>query len=157
MQPIAIRQWQTNSPEATHALGRCLGQHARRGDFVACSGALGAGKTVLVQGFVDGLGGGISAYVRSPTFTLVHEYKARIPLFHFDFYRFSHASEALDIGFEEYLDSGSIVIVEWADKFPDLLPASRLDICIHILSTEERRIQCLAYDSVCVRYLCLTP
>jgi tRNA threonylcarbamoyladenosine biosynthesis protein TsaE len=156
MQSLAIRQWQTKSPEETRALGRRLGQHAAPGDVIACCGALGAGKTAFIQGFAEGLGIGEDAYVRSPTFTLVHEYKARIPLYHFDFYRLSYALEAQDIGFEEFLTARGVVIIEWADKFPELLPAGRLDTHIYILSTEERSIQCLAYDSAYVRYLCLT-
>ena len=156
MQPIATRQWQTGGPEETHALGVCLGQRAARGDLVACYGTLGAGKTIFIQGFAAGLGVEAAAYVRSPTFTVVHEYKAKIPIYHFDFYRLFHVSEAQDIGFEEYLDAGGVVIAEWADKFPQLLPASRLDVRIHILSTEGRNIQCLVYDPAYVRYLCLT-
>jgi tRNA threonylcarbamoyladenosine biosynthesis protein TsaE len=76
-------------------------------------------------------------------------------LYHFDFYRLSHATEVQDIGFEEYISAQGVVVIEWADKFPDLLPASRLDVRIHILSTEERSIQCVAYDLAYSRYLCL--
>jgi tRNA threonylcarbamoyladenosine biosynthesis protein TsaE len=94
--------------------------------------------------------------VRSPTFTLVHEYRGRLPLYHFDFYRLSHFSEALDIGFADYLDADGVIIVEWAEKFPELLPASRLDIRIQILPGAHRAIQGIAYDPVYARYLCLT-
>jgi len=152
MQPFATQQWQTRSPESTHALGVCLGQCALPGDVVACSGPLGAGKTVLAQGLAEGLGVETTAYVRSPTFTLVHEYRARIPIYHFDFYRISHATEVQGIGFEEYLDAQGVVIVEWADKFPELLPANRLDLCIQVLPKEIRRIQGVVYAAAYVRY-----
>jgi tRNA threonylcarbamoyladenosine biosynthesis protein TsaE len=157
MQSVVAQQWQTRSPEETRALGDGLGRCAVLGDVITCCGALGAGKTTFIQGFAEGLGVGQDAYVRSPTFTLVHEYIARIPLYHFDFYRLSHASEVQDIGFEEYVSARGVVVIEWADKFPNLLPASRLDIRIHILSMEERSIQCVAYDPAYIRYLCLTP
>ena len=152
MQPIATWQWQTCSPEKTHALGVGLGQCALPGDFVACYGPLGAGKTVLVQGLAEGLEVDTAAYVRSPTFTLLHEYRARIPIYHFDFYRISYVEELQDIGFEEYLDASGVVIVEWADKFPELLPESRLDLRIQIHPTEIRNIQGLVYHSAYLRY-----
>jgi tRNA threonylcarbamoyladenosine biosynthesis protein TsaE len=156
VQPFATQQWQTSSPEETYALGSSFGRQAAVGDFVACCGPLGAGKTLFVQGFAQGLGVGDEAYVRSPTFTLVHMYKARIPLFHFDFYRLSTATEVQDMGFEEYVHTPGVVMVEWAEKFPELLPASRLDIRIHILSTEKRGIEALVYNPAYARYLCLT-
>jgi tRNA threonylcarbamoyladenosine biosynthesis protein TsaE len=157
MQPIATQQWQTGSPEKTHALGVYLGQRTVEGDFVACYGPLGAGKTVLIQGLAEGIGVANTAYVRSPTFTLLHEYRARIPIYHFDFYRMSHADEVQGIGFEEYLETPGVVLVEWADKFPELLPASRLDLRIQILPTEIRHIQGSVYDAAYVRYLSTTP
>jgi tRNA threonylcarbamoyladenosine biosynthesis protein TsaE len=157
MQPIATRQWQTSSPEKTHALGVRLGQRALAGDFVACYGPLGAGKTVLIQGLAAGLGVEATAYVRSPTFTLLHEYPARIPIYHFDFYRISHNTEVQDIGFEEYLDAPGIVLVEWADKFPELLPANRLDLWISILPEEIRHIQGAVYEPAYVRYFGAIP
>lgn len=152
MQPV-IQQWQTSGPEETYALGVSFGRHAAQGDCIACCGALGAGKTVFIQGFAEGIGIVPEAYVRSPTFTLMHEYKGRIPLFHFDFYRLLHAIEVLNIGFEEYLYAQGAVIIEWADKFPELIPKSHLEVRINILSEEKRSIQCKVYDSTYTRYL----
>ena len=76
---------------------------------------------------------GCAAEVTSPTFTLVHEYRGgRLPVFHFDFYRIDAAEEILAVGWDDYLDEGGVIIAEWADKFPDLLPAHtawwRLDL-----------------------------
>jgi tRNA threonylcarbamoyladenosine biosynthesis protein TsaE len=153
LQPIAVRQWLAHYPEETRALGLCLGRRAKRGDFIACCGTLGAGKTTFIQGFAQGLGVGSEAYVRSPTFTLIHEYSGQLPLYHFDFYRLVHSTEVQDIGFDEYCGTDGVVIVEWADKFPELLPSRRLDICIEILSAESRAIWGMAYDESCVYYL----
>ena len=118
---------------------------------------MGAGKTTFIQGFAQGLAVGASAYVRSPTFTLVHEYNGRFPLYHFDFYRLSNLYEAQDTGFADYLGAEGIVIVEWADKFPEILPVKRLDVYIQVISPGIRYIQCTAHDASYVRYFRLTP
>jgi tRNA threonylcarbamoyladenosine biosynthesis protein TsaE len=94
----------------------------RRGDILALCGDLGAGKTHFVKGLAAGLK--TDAAVTSPTFTLIHEYLGgRLPLYHFDFYRLEEADEALKIGLDEYLDGDGVCVIEWADKFPALLPA----------------------------------
>ena len=110
-----------NSPDETLAWGRALAQSVRAGDVIALTGNLGAGKTQAVRGIVEGLGAG--AGVSSPTFALVHEYGGgRLAAFHFDFYRMDSAREVMDIGWDDYLDAGGVVIVEWADKFPQIIP-----------------------------------
>lgn len=157
MQPLAIQQWCSPSPEATHTLGMRLGRCAVRGDVIACNGPLGAGKTALVQGFAIGAGVDVAAYVRSPTFALVHVYRADVPLYHFDFYRLSHYTEVQDIGFEDYLAAEGVIIVEWADKFPEVLPPHRLDVQIRLLTSEERAIEGRVYSPAYMRYLQLTP
>lgn len=112
-----------SSVAETIAWGRALGESLRPGDVIALVGNLGAGKTHAAKGIAAGLGSG--ADVTSPTFTLVHEYGGgRLPVFHFDFYRINSPGEALAIGWDDYLDAGGVVLVEWADKFPDLIPAS---------------------------------
>jgi tRNA threonylcarbamoyladenosine biosynthesis protein TsaE len=156
MRPVAMRQWLTHDAEETQALGTCLGRRAREGDFIACCGTLGAGKTTFIQGFAQGVGVGVDAYVRSPTFTLVHEYHGTFPLYHFDFYRLSHYVEVQDIGFEDYCEADGVVIIEWADKFPELLPTRRLDIHIQMVSSAMRSIQGMVYDSSYARFLSLT-
>ncbi len=101
--------------------GHALAAELTTGTVVALVGGLGAGKTHAVKGIVAGLGS--SAEVNSPTFTLVHEYSdGRIPAFHFDFYRLEDPREVLQIGWDDYLDANGLVLVEWADKFPDLIP-----------------------------------
>lgn len=91
------------------------------GSVLALQGGLGAGKTHFTKGLVRGLG--CKAEVTSPTFTLVHEYAGgRLPVFHFDFYRMESEHEVLRIGWDEYLEEEGIIVVEWPDKFPDLLP-----------------------------------
>ncbi len=107
--------------EATEAFGEDLGRAARPGDVVCLCGALGAGKTRLVAGMARGLQS--AARVTSPTFSIVHEYvDGRAPLFHFDFYRLEGPEELWALGWEEYLDREGVVAVEWADRFPELIP-----------------------------------
>ena len=105
----------------TIAWGRELARTLQAGDVIALVGNLGAGKTHVAKGIVAGLGS--MAEVTSPTFTLVHEYNdGRLPAFHFDFYRLDSANEVIGIGWDDYLDVGGVVIVEWADRFLELLP-----------------------------------
>ena len=111
------------SVDETITWGRELADSLRTGDVVALVGNLGAGKTHATKGIVAGLGS--QAEASSPTFTLVHEYTGgRVPAYHFDFYRMDSASEVLNIGWDDYLDAGGVVIVEWADKFPEIVPAN---------------------------------
>jgi tRNA threonylcarbamoyladenosine biosynthesis protein TsaE len=112
----------SHSPAETFEHGRLLAATLRAGDVVALDGELGAGKTHFVKGIAAGLG--CDGDVTSPTFTLVHEYTGgRLPLFHFDFYRLESEDETLRIGLDDYLGSGGAVVIEWAGKFPALLPA----------------------------------
>ena len=107
--------------DETIAHGRTVATTLRRGDVLALCGDLGAGKTHFVKGLAAGLG--TPATVTSPTFTLLHEYPGgRVPLYHFDFYRLDDADEALRIGLDEYLFGDGVCVIEWAEKFPALLP-----------------------------------
>lgn len=116
-----VTESRVDSPEAMEALGRLAAENARPGDVIALVGGLGAGKTHWTKGFAAGLGSG--AEVTSPTFGLVHEYAdGRLPVFHFDFYRLESARELLALGWDEYLEQDGVIIAEWADKFPELLP-----------------------------------
>lgn len=127
----------SNSCDHTVRLGEALGRRLNAGDVVALTGDLGAGKTAFVQGIAFGMG--IRGRVTSPTFTIVNEYEGPIPLFHVDFYRLEHAAELINIGFEEYFERGGVVVVEWAERFVDALPADRLDVRIEITGPESRR------------------
>lgn len=106
------------------ALGTEAAAALRPGAVLALVGQLGAGKTHFCKGLVAGLGGDPDT-VTSPTFTLVHEYcgGCRLPVYHFDFYRLDSPAELLGIGWDDYLDEADgVLLVEWADKFPELLP-----------------------------------
>ncbi len=115
-------QGRADTPEAMQDLGRLAAAEVRRGMVIALVGGLGAGKTHWTKGLVAGLGSAVE--VTSPTFGLVHEYPGgAMTVFHFDFYRLETPEELLALGWDEYLDAGGVVIAEWGDKFPELLPA----------------------------------
>jgi tRNA threonylcarbamoyladenosine biosynthesis protein TsaE len=109
-------QFETRSASDTLTLGEKIGRHLEAGDIVFLFGDLGAGKTTLTQGIARGLGVAKEEYVRSPTFTLVNEYKGKVPVFHIDLYRIASHHELDDLGLEEIFSSKGIAIVEWAEK-----------------------------------------
>ncbi len=114
-------QGPVETAEAMIALGREAAALAEPGAVIALVGGLGAGKTHWTKGFVAGMGA--EAMVTSPTFGLMHEYPGgRLPLFHLDFYRLESADEVIALGWDECLEAGGVVIAEWADKFPEILP-----------------------------------
>jgi len=109
------------SVEEMMELGAAVARLAEAGAVIGLVGDLGAGKTHWVKGFVAEMG--CMAEVTSPTFGLVHEYRGgRIPVSHFDFYRLGSAEELVALGWDEYLEGGGVVVAEWADKFPSLMP-----------------------------------
>jgi tRNA threonylcarbamoyladenosine biosynthesis protein TsaE len=124
------------SGAATEALGQSIGQAVRGGEVLALVGELGAGKTSLVRGIADGLQA--PAAVSSPTFVLIHEYQGRLPLVHVDLYRLRSEAEAEAIGLQEYFDGRAVTAIEWADRFPALLPADRLDLRLRHVSPTAR-------------------
>lgn len=98
---------------------------------IALSGTLGAGKTQWTRFFAISIGA-LPESVSSPTFMLVHEYYSQPPIFHLDAYRIGDADEMLELGIEEMFDTEAITIVEWADKFPKLLPRNTLQVHLEI-------------------------
>jgi len=122
----------TDSVEETVEVGRCLGHMLGAGDVVGLSGPLGSGKTWLTKGIALGLGVADSRAVRSPTFVLVSEYRGRLTLYHVDAYRLSGAGELRSLGSDEFMSSGGVTVVEWADRVKEALPEEHLWVeCRH--------------------------
>ncbi len=130
----------SHSAEETRQLGARLGQQLCGGDVIGLIGELGSGKTCLVQGIARGLGVDPQIPVTSPTFTLVGEYPGALVLRHADFYRVESYARLEDAGFDDLLDSKAVLVVEWPERFPEALPAERLEIEIAIVSDSERRL-----------------
>ncbi|WP_297427935.1 tRNA (adenosine(37)-N6)-threonylcarbamoyltransferase complex ATPase subunit type 1 TsaE [Clostridium sp.] len=113
----------------TTKLGIQLGKLLNAGDIICLTGDLGAGKTHITKGIAQGLG--INDTITSPTFTIVNEYDSgRLKLNHFDVYRVSDPDEIYAIGFDDYIFSDSVSIIEWANYIEEILPADLLHISI---------------------------
>lgn len=107
----------TDSVAETLRVGEVFSRFLRRGDAVALIGDLGSGKTVFVRGVAAGLG--YSGLVTSPTFTLIHEYKATITIYHLDCFRLRQPTEVLSLGLDDLQGSEWVILAEWADKISD--------------------------------------
>ena len=147
----------TSSREETIALGCTLGSLLREGDVLVLTGDLGAGKTQLTKGIAMGMG--ISGDVTSPTFTIEMVYEGeRMPLYHFDLYRLTDASELEDIGLYDVLGGDGPCVIEWGERFVDEIGPERVDVLISRLNSEGegeagagieplRRIRLTAHDA----------
>jgi tRNA threonylcarbamoyladenosine biosynthesis protein TsaE len=130
--------------QATEQFGRKLGHLLFPGAVLALIGQLGAGKTHLTRAIAEGLEVANPAIVNSPTFVLIQEYPARLPIYHFDAYRLSGAREFAELGVEEYFVGDGVCIVEWADRVEPALPQELLRIEIRILDENRRALDVLA-------------
>ncbi len=129
----------TSSPEQTHGLGEALGALLGAGDVVCLYGDLGAGKTNFAYGIALGLEVW-EQYITSPTFAFINEYRGRVPLYHIDLYRLKDPLELEGIGFEEYIDSDGVTVIEWAERAEDELPDETLGVYFSPVSEDSREI-----------------
>jgi len=126
---MAIRIFETNSPEETRILGEQIGKRAAAGQIYALNGDLGTGKTVFTQGVAAGLG--ILGPVCSPTFTIIQVYEeGRLSFYHFDVYRISDVEEMDEIGYEDYFYGDGVCLIEWAELITDILPEQIIRVTI---------------------------
>jgi tRNA threonylcarbamoyladenosine biosynthesis protein TsaE len=107
---------------------------------LALHGELGSGKTCFVQGLAEALG--VRAFVNSPTFTIINEYKGRLPLHHIDLYRVKSEREADLLGLEEYLEAEGITAIEWPENISSLLPKNTIHIYFEFVDLNRRKIRC---------------
>ncbi len=114
-------EFETWSEQETEQVGQALAKEARPGDIFCLEGDLGVGKTVFTRGFARGLGV-TTPYITSPTFTIIHEYEGRLPLYHFDVYRVGSLEEMDDTGYEDYFFGQGVCLVEWAKLVKELIP-----------------------------------
>lgn len=133
----------THSPEETAHLAGTIGKIIREGTVICLDGELGVGKTLFVRALARTLG--VESDVTSPTFNLMNIYEAACPIVHFDLYRITSEEELEDIGFFEYAEATEgIVLIEWAEKFPNAMPADHLSVRIEALNDEERQFTFVA-------------
>jgi len=138
----------TNSEETSQFATR-LAEFLQPGDVIALEGDLGAGKTTFTKGLAKGLE--IKKTVNSPTFTIIKEYKGRLPLYHMDVYRVADAFE--DLGFDEYFEGDGVTVVEWAHLIEEQLPSELLTIYLYHEGQEQRKIvlvpKGIRYEQLC--------
>ena len=129
----------TESESATIDFGRQLARELPAKVVILLIGNLGAGKTTLAKGIVSGLGAAPEEEVASPTFTLIHEYgEGRV--YHIDLYRLDTAAQVATLGLDEIFDHEAVVLIEWGERFPDLMPARRVEIRLTALPGNRREI-----------------
>jgi tRNA threonylcarbamoyladenosine biosynthesis protein TsaE len=135
----------SKSEQDTLRIGRLLAKNLRAGDTVCLFGELGSGKTVLTKGIAGGLGIKKSQVI-SPSFVLIREHrKSKLPLFHLDLYRLKHPKDILALGYEEYLYSEGITVIEWADRLKYLSPAEFLKIELFVKTGSKRLFKLSAF------------
>ena len=131
------RIFHTQSEEETVALGVKLAAELPAKVVVLLIGNLGAGKTTLAKGIVEGLGAAHPDEVSSPTFTLIHEYGAGV--YHIDLYRLDRADQVAGIGLDEILERQAVVLIEWGERFPELMPVERVEIRLRAAAGGDAR------------------
>lgn len=132
--------FRTSSPDETRRFGAALSRQLQPNDVLILRGDMGAGKSEMTRGIARGLG--ITGYVTSPTFTIlqVHE-GGRLPLYHFDWYRIEDAEELYELSMDEYLQMNGVAVVEWAERVPEAVPESYLEITLTPMNENERSIE----------------
>lgn len=134
---------ETQSEDETIELGRRIAGTLPRRAVVLLIGNLGAGKTTLAKGIISALGGATVEEVSSPTFTLIHEYGVhqRDRVYHIDLYRLDRAAEVATLGLDEIFDRDAVVLIEWGERFPGLMPENRLEIRLRTGPGDRRIIE----------------
>lgn len=135
-----MKSFKTHGEDETIELGRQIASTLSKHAVILLIGNLGAGKTTLAKGIISGLGAASSEEVVSPTFTLIHEY-GEGRAYHIDLYRLDRAEEVATLGLDEIFDREAVVLIEWGERFPQLLPQDRIEIRLETLDTETRRIE----------------
>ena len=132
--------FRTCSDEETIALGRTIARALPKKACILLIGNLGAGKTTLAKGIIHGLGAAPPDEVASPTYTLIHEYDGG-RVYHIDLYRLDRAEQVANLGLDDILDRDSVVLIEWGERFLELLPPQRMEIRLSALAGDERQIE----------------
>lgn len=129
----------TQSEDETIALGERLATELPPKAVVLLIGNLGAGKTTLAKGIVKGLGAAQPDQVSSPTFTLIHEYSPSV--YHIDLYRLDRPDQVATLGLDEIFDRTAVVLIEWGERFLELMPEERIEIRLRATGENSREIE----------------
>lgn len=142
----SVLRFKSSSDEETRRLGTELARVLPESGVVLLIGELGAGKTTLAQGIVAGRGAARAEDVTSPTFTLIHEYGDPVRVYHADLYRLDTAEQVRRLGLEDLFEQPALVLIEWGERFPELLPQVRTEIRIEHSSAATRSIEVQSTD-----------
>lgn len=146
-------EYYSSSDQDTVRLGCRVGQVLRAGDVLALIGELGSGKTCFTRGVAYGLGVGTETVITSPSFSLANEYRGRYPLAHMDLYRLEGGEDSFFMGLDEYLDGERVVVVEWAERCPEMMPAKTLTVRLMIHDESTRIIRFSGYKQRAVEII----
>lgn len=122
----------------TAYIGKIIANCLEKGTILCLDGDLGVGKTALTQFIAKEFG--VEEYITSPTFTIIKEYEGKLPFYHMDVYRIDSEEDMYDLGYDEYIYSEGVTIIEWSHKIKGILPEERIDICIQRLDDTSRLI-----------------
>jgi tRNA threonylcarbamoyladenosine biosynthesis protein TsaE len=134
-------EFETHSDDETRTLGQQLAKILPRRGLVLLIGELGAGKTTLAKGIVEARGVAAADDVSSPTFTLIHEYGEPVGIYHIDLYRLNTLDEARRLGLEDLFEKPVLILIEWGERFPELLPDQRVEIRLKHRGEDVRSVQ----------------
>lgn len=145
---ILITKSATETEDAGRALAKELDEAGRKSAFIAMRGEMGVGKTAFTRGFASYFG--ISG-VKSPTYTIVNEYRGKVSIFHFDMYRISDGDDLYSIGYDDYVRSKGYLIAEWSENIEDEIPSDAIFVTISRTDgdSEERKIE-ISYENTCI-------
>ena len=127
-----------NNLKDTEKLGKIIAKCLEKGTVICLDGELGAGKTSLTQFIAEEFG--VKEYIVSPTFTIIKEYEGKLPFYHMDVYRIGSEDDMYDLGFDEYIYSEGVTIIEWAGLIRAILPQERVNIKIIRIDDMKREI-----------------
>jgi tRNA threonylcarbamoyladenosine biosynthesis protein TsaE len=137
----SVRRFKTRSDEETRSVGGQLAGILPPSAVVALIGDLGTGKTTLTKGIAEGRNAAAADEVSSPTFTLIHEYGNPVSIYHVDLYRLDTIEQARRLGLEELFEQPALVLLEWGDRFPELLPSEHFEIQLSYQGQDHRFIE----------------
>lgn len=139
--------WHSHSVEETLKIAAVFAYRLRSGACIALQGDLGSGKTCFAKGVISSLSGLDVQEITSPTFTLVEEYPAALPIFHVDLYRMKDAVEAEDLAWDEILAPGAIALIEWPERLGKIIPYCQFQLFFSKAGGRERRIELHVKDT----------
>lgn len=148
-----VLTYNTVSDRETIKLGQKLGAVLNEGDVIALVGELGSGKTWFAKGIAIGLGISPGTVITSPSFSLLNEYEGRCTFFHMDAYRLESLSDFISAGLDEYFFQDGVVAMEWADRWPEILPDWRVKVEFAIVDDHLRKITLSGYHARAVEIL----